>query len=206
MRFSGLNRRRQPGPGDLPPQWLVVGLGNPGPEYANTRHNVGFRVIDLLGQRHRIEVRSRERQSLGGYGKIGEESVALVKPQTYMNVSGRAVVSYSRAFAFKPESILVVYDDMDLPIGRLRIRPQGSAGGHNGIKSIIAELGSDAFPRVRIGVGRPRGGDAIGHVLSKFTGPEVGEIRDAIERAADAVECILSDGLETAMNRFNPSG
>jgi PTH1 family peptidyl-tRNA hydrolase len=193
--------RRQPA---VPPRYLIVGLGNPGAAYQNTRHNVGFRVIDELAQRHRIDVRSMQKRALVGYGVIQDTGVVLAKPQTYMNLSGEAVAPLLRMLELRPEDVIVVYDDMDLPTGRLRLRPDGSAGGHNGMKSLIQHLRSDSFPRLRIGVGRPGESAAvIDHVLSKFNRDELDAIREAIPRAADAVEAILSDGLDAAMNRFN---
>lgn len=182
---------------------LVVGLGNPGPEYANTRHNVGFMVVDLLSQRHRIPIKGLQRGARVGEGEIGAEPVALVKPLTYMNESGRAVAPLANRHSLPPDRILVVYDDADLPLGKIRVRAQGSAGGHGGLKSIIAALGSSDFPRVRIGIGRSGPGDLVGHVLSGFRSAEREPIQRAIERAADAVECFLSEGIEAAMNRFN---
>jgi PTH1 family peptidyl-tRNA hydrolase len=193
--------RRQPA---VPPRYLIVGLGNPGAAYQNTRHNVGFRVIDELAQRHRIDVRSMQKRALVGYGVIRDTGVVLAKPQTFMNLSGEAVAPLLRMLELRPEDVIVVYDDMDLPTGRLRLRPDGSAGGHNGMKSLIQHLRSDRFPRLRIGVGRPGESAAvIDHVLSKFNRDELDAVREAIPRSADAVEAILSDGLDAAMNRFN---
>ncbi len=194
--------RRQPA---VPPRYLVVGLGNPGPEYANTRHNVGFKVIDRLGERHRIDVRQGERRSLVGYGKIGDDGVALAKPITFMNLCGESIGPLMRQLGITPAEVIVVYDDMDLPVGRLRLRPGGSAGGHNGIKSLIQHLQTEEFPRVKIGVGRPGGPGAVDHVLGKFSRNELEPIREATERAADAVESIIAEGLDRAMNRFNVS-
>ena len=193
--------RRQPA---VPPRYLIVGLGNPGAEYASTRHNVGFRVIDRLAERHRIDAKKSERRSLVGYGEIRGTGVVLAKPQTFMNLCGESVEPLMRMLALRPQDVLVVYDEMDLPVGRLRIRLEGSAGGHNGIKSLIHHLRTDAFPRVRIGVGRP-GADAgaISHVLSKFNRDEIGPIQEAVERAADAVEVFIEERPEAAMNRFN---
>ena len=193
--------RRQPA---VPPRYLVVGLGNPGAAYQNTRHNVGFRVIDELAQRHRIDVRSVQKRALVGYGVLEGTGVVLAKPQTFMNLSGEAVEPLMRMLELRPEDVIVVYDDMDLPTGRLRLRPDGSAGGHNGMKSLIQHLRSEGFPRLRLGVGRPGESAAvIDHVLSKFNREELDAIREAIPRAADAVEAILAEGLEAAMSRFN---
>jgi PTH1 family peptidyl-tRNA hydrolase len=197
MRFFS---RKQP---EVPPRYLVVGLGNPGAEYQNTRHNVGFRVIDRLAERHRMDVKKFERRALVGYGAIEETAVALAKPQTYMNLSGESVAPLLRQLQLTPEDLIVVYDEMDLPVGRIRLRKQGSAGGHNGVKSLIQHLQTDAFARIRIGVGRPKGDPSIDHVLGKFGRNEIEPIRDAIDRTADAVEAILAEGLDAAMNRFN---
>ncbi|MFN3651352.1 MAG: aminoacyl-tRNA hydrolase [Armatimonadota bacterium] len=187
---------------------LIVGLGNPGAQYHNTRHNIGFRVVDLLAERHRIDTRKVERQANFGRGAIGETVVALAKPLTYMNLSGESVAPLARLLQLRPEEIIVVVDDMDLPPGRIRIRPSGSAGGHNGLKSLIQHLGTTEFPRVRVGVGRPSGpkGGTVDHVLGKFTREELEPVQDSIRAAADAVEAIVTDGLQAAMNRFNPAG
>jgi PTH1 family peptidyl-tRNA hydrolase len=184
-------------------RYLIVGLGNPGPEYANTRHNVGFMVVDVLSRRHRIPVKSTQHGARVGEGEIAGEPVALVKPLTYMNISGRAVAPLANQHSLPPTHVLVIYDDADLPLGKLRVRAHGSAGGHGGLKSIIAALGSSEFPRVRIGIGRTSGGDLVEHVLRSFRPDEREAIQYAIERAADVIECILTDGIEAAMNRFN---
>lgn len=194
------------------PEWLVVGLGNPGAEYAGTRHNLGFRVVELLAQRHGVRLNRKlpgcppgiARAVAAGAGSIEEAAVVLAQPQTYMNLSGRAVAPLARFLGRSPERVLVVYDDMDLPPGRIRVRSGGGAGGHNGIRSLIGSLQTQEFPRVRIGVGRPAPGEAIDHVLSGFSQEERPVIDQAIPAAADAVETILRDGLEAAMNRYNP--
>jgi PTH1 family peptidyl-tRNA hydrolase len=182
---------------------LIVGLGNPGPEYANTRHNVGFMVVDELSRRHRIPVKTLKHSARTGEGEIHGEPAALAKPLTYMNVSGQAVGPLLRRHSLPPAHLIVVYDDADLPLGKLRLRARGSAGGHGGLKSIIGTLGTDEFPRVRIGIGRSGRGDMVGHVLGGFRREEREAIEHAIQRAADAVEAILIDGIEPAMNRFN---
>jgi peptidyl-tRNA hydrolase, PTH1 family len=194
--------RRQP---QLPPRWLIIGLGNPGAEYAGTRHNVGFRVVDLLAERHRIDTRRTEKRAFVGYGEIAGEPVVLAKPITYMNLSGESAAPLMRMLELTPADVIVVYDEMDLPTGRIRVRPSGSAGGHNGIKSLIQHLQTEEFPRVRIGVGRPaqQQGRNIDHVLGKFQRDELEPIQQAIERATDAVETIIADGVLAAMNRFN---
>jgi peptidyl-tRNA hydrolase, PTH1 family len=200
MRFSF--RRRPP----EPVRHLIVGLGNPGPEYRSTRHNVGFRVLDLLGERHRIRIQQFERRALVGYGSIDQVRVGLVQPQTYMNLSGESVAPLLRQHNLQPADLIVVVDEVNLPVGRVRVRPEGSAGGHNGLKSLIQHLRTDAFPRVRLGVGGPpQGGDLVQHVLSGFGRDDQEPLARGLDEAADAVECILAEGLEAAMNRFNPA-
>jgi PTH1 family peptidyl-tRNA hydrolase len=182
---------------------LIVGLGNPGTEYAGTRHNVGFEVIDELAKRHHLAVTKRSFRSLVGEGQIGGQRTLLAKPQTYMNVSGEAVAAIARFYKIAPADIIVLLDDVALPPGRLRLRYKGSAGGHNGLDNILTLLHTQEVPRIRLGVGAARPGDMRNYVLSRFRGEEIETIRQAIERAADAVECALAEGFETAMNRFN---
>ncbi len=199
MRLSFLNRQPKE-----PPQYLVVGLGNPGAQYRNTRHNVGFDCLQRLAEKHKIDVSRSERRSKVGYGRIGDVAVALAMPQTFMNLSGESIAPLMKSMGLKPADVIVVVDEMDLPTGRLRVRKSGSAGGHNGLKSLIQHLGTDEFPRIRIGVGRPPEGATIDHVLGKFERDEIEPIREALARAVEAVECATSDGVEAAMNRFNP--
>ena len=185
---------------------LVVGLGNPGLKYEGTRHNCGFMTIACLGQRWQVN-RKDNRRFQGRYGEgVGPAGkLRLLEPTTYMNLSGQSVRAAADWFKLEPAEILVVYDDMDLPFGRLRLRLSGSAGGHNGMKSIIQHLGTQDFPRLRIGVGAPSGDrDVIGHVLGGFTPQEKRYLQEAIETAADAVETCLKKDVQTAMNRFNP--
>jgi peptidyl-tRNA hydrolase, PTH1 family len=181
---------------------LIVGLGNPGRQYSATRHNVGFRLIDELAKRHRIHVKRRMGRALVGEGRIGDEDVLLVKPLTFMNLSGESVSHLARRYRVQPEDVIVAYDDMNLPTGKLRVRARGSSGGHNGMKSLIYCLRTEEFPRVRVGIGSVEG-QAIEHGLSKFTRAELELISPAISTGADAVEAILADGIEPAMNRFN---
>lgn len=188
-----------------PPRHLIVGLGNPGAEYNHTRHNVGFRAIDLLAERHKIDTRKTEKRAFVGYGKIGDVPVVLAKPITFMNLSGESVAPLLRMLELTPADLIVLFDDMDLPVGRIRVRPDGSAGGHNGIKSLIHFLRTQEFPRVKIGVGRPGGGPTIDHVLGKFGRTELDPIQTAIARAVDAAECMVAEGTVSAMNRFNPT-
>jgi PTH1 family peptidyl-tRNA hydrolase len=182
---------------------LVVGLGNPGKEYQETRHNVGFRVIDLLAARHAIDLRKHRHQSVYGEGRIEGAGVLLAKPLTYMNLSGVAVAALARYHGIIPAGVLVVCDDVNLPLGRLRLRTRGSAGGHNGLKSIIGSLGTSEFPRLRIGVGAPDGQPMVNHVLGPFNRREREIIDAALATAADAVELYLREGIEAAMNRYN---
>ena len=185
---------------------LIVGLGNPGPQYANTRHNCGFMVVDQLAERWGIPL-ALEKQFQGSYGEgfaLGGKR-RLLKPATYMNRSGEAVRAVLDWYKLDPRSVLVVYDDADLPLGRLRLRGSGSAGGHNGMKSVIQHLGSEAFPRLRLGVGRPKGNqDMVGHVLGRFEPTEQAVLERVLRAAVEAVECCLQEGLRAAMNRFNP--
>jgi peptidyl-tRNA hydrolase, PTH1 family len=187
--------------------FLIVGLGNPGQEYARTRHNVGFEVADELAGRHGMAFRrGRGRApSQMASGSVRGQSVALMKPLTYMNESGVAVRAAADFYKVAPSQLVVVYDDMDLPLGRIRIREAGSHGGHNGIRSIIAHMRTDAVPRIRIGIGRPagEGRGATGHVLGGFRAEERPIVAAAIQDAADAVEQILTEGPIAAMNRFN---
>ena len=182
---------------------LIVGLGNPGDRYASTRHNIGFMALDRIAQAYGIAVGKKGFQSLHGSGKVGECKVILVKPQTFMNRSGEAVGEVAAYFRISPCDILVIYDDVDLPFGRLRIRPNGGSGGQRGMASIISTLGTDEFPRVRVGIGRPEGGDVSGYVLSAFNGDERKVLDTVVERVADAVETFCVSGVIEAMDRFN---
>ena len=188
-----------------PVEWLVVGLGNPGPKYDWTRHNMGFLVIDELAQREKIPVQKLKFKALTNTAVIGDQSVLLMKPTTYMNLSGGAVGEAARFYKIPPERILVISDDVALPQGKLRIRRSGSAGGHNGLKDIIAHLGGDGFPRIKVGVGgKPHpDSDMADWVLGKFTGQDKKVMEEAIKRAADAVETLLKSGVDQAMSRYN---
>ena len=185
--------------------YIIAGLGNPGRQYAHTRHNVGFDAIDVLAEKYNIKVENAKGRALTGSGRIEGQSVLLVKPLTYMNLSGESIRAPADYYKVDPEDILVVYDDISLAPGQLRIRAKGSAGGHNGIKSIIAHLGTQEFPRVRVGVGeKPHPDyDMADWVLSKFAGEDLKPITEAIRKAADAVECLIQEGPDKAMNRFN---
>ena len=186
-------------------EWLVVGLGNPGDKYENTRHNVGFLTVDELAERARVPVQRLKHRALTNTVELGGARVLLMKPVPYMNLSGEAVGEAARFYKIPPERVLVISDDVSLPIGKLRIRKGGSAGGHNGLKSIIQHLGTDQFPRVRVGVGqKPHPDyDLADWVLGKFQGEDKKVMDEAVKRAADAVECILKEGADRAMNRFN---
>ena len=185
-----------------PPEWLIVGLGNPGAEYNGTRHNVGFEVIDLLAERNRIKLDRSKHMARFGVGKVGESTIALIKPLTYMNLSGRAVAPIAREFGVKPDHILVIADDLALRLGRLRLKPGGGAGGHNGHKSLIHSLGTEEYPRLKVGIGAAAG-QTIDFVLGKFEREERDAILLAIQSASDGVETIVNLGLEAGMNQLN---
>lgn len=185
--------------------FLIAGLGNPGRQYEKTRHNMGFDTIDELIERHRIPQGGIAHKAMYGKGMIAGEKVLAVKPLTYMNLSGEAIREYVNYYKMDPETeLIVIYDDIDLEPGQIRIRKKGSAGGHNGIKSIIAQIGTQNFYRIKVGVGaKPKGWDLADYVLGRFS-PEERELVDkAICDAADAVEMILKDGIEAAMNHYN---
>ena len=187
--------------------WLVVGLGNPGREYEKTRHNCGFRALDLLAAEMGCKVDKLKFQGLYGQAAYHGSKLLLLKPQTFMNLSGRSVLQISAYFRIPPERIIVLFDDISLEPGRLRVRADGSAGGHNGIKSIIAELGSQDFPRVKIGVGanaHPEQ-DLADWVLSGFPPAEETAVVSALRRAAEAALCIIDHGVPEAANRYNGS-
>ena len=185
--------------------WLIVGLGNPGKDYTRTRHNCGFRALDILADKLGCKVDKGKFQGLYGQCNYQGKKLLLLKPQTYMNLSGKSVLQLSAYFQVPPQRIIVMFDDISLVPGRLRIRPDGSAGGHNGIKSIIQELGSQNFPRVKIGVGaKPNPEyDLADWVLSTFSAAEEKALGPALERAADAALCIIDKGVPEAANRFN---
>ena len=186
------------------PTRLIIGLGNPGKDYDGTRHNIGFAVVDAFARRHGIAVTKRDYQALNGDGRIGETRVYLMKPQTFMNLSGQSVAAFLRMKPLETADIMVVTDDISLPLGRLRLRAEGSAGGHNGLKSLIAHLHGQAFPRLRFGVGAPRNPAVqIDFVLGRFGKSEQAEVDDGIERAVAALELWLSEGIQPAMNQFN---
>lgn len=186
-------------------EWLVVGLGNPGDKYENTRHNVGFLAIDHIAEEQRVPVQKLKYRALTNTVELGGAKVLLMKPVTYMNLSGEAVRPAADFYKIPPEHIIVISDDTALDVGKLRIRKSGSAGGHNGLKSIIQHLGTDQFPRIRVGVGKKPHPDydLADWVLGKFQGEDRKAIAAAVERCADAVECYIKEGPDRAMNKFN---
>ena len=185
--------------------WLVVFLGNPGLKYEGTRHNAGFMTADALAQKKNLSIDRSRFRALTATCRLGDAQVLLMKPQTYMNLSGEAVGQAARFYRIPPDHILVVSDDITLPIGAVRIRTKGSAGGHNGLKNIISVLGTDEFPRIRLGVGEPphKDYDTVDWVLSVFRNQDAVEMHDAAEKAADAVECFIAQGPEKAMNLYS---
>jgi PTH1 family peptidyl-tRNA hydrolase len=183
---------------------LVIGLGNPGKKYERTRHNVGFLVVDHIASQNEVRVRNKRGNALVGEWSSRGEKVVLAKPQLYMNRSGESVKALIREFNAGPEDIVLVYDDIDLPFGRIRIRSKGSAGGHRGVASVIDSLAGAQFNRVRVGIGRPpQGMDPVDYVLEPFLAQEVADLDDVISRAAQAVTCLLHDGSQKAMAQFN---
>lgn len=184
---------------------VIVGLGNPGREYAQTKHNVGFMLVDALAEKMGITDWQSKFDALIAEGRMGTEKILLVKPQTYMNESGRAVGPLMNWYKLMPEQLIVAHDDMDIPAGTIRIRKKGSAGGHNGIKSVLAHMGDENFSRVRIGIGRPLPGwTVINHVLAPFQEEDVPKIKEAIQYLLPAVECIVTEDTDKAMNLYNP--
>jgi len=183
---------------------IIVGLGNPGREYANNRHNAGFMVVDRLASQHNLKFSRMMNKAIVALGEIAGHKVLLVKPQTFMNLSGESVGPIAKYYKADLSDVLVIYDELDLPLGQLRMRPKGSAGGHNGMKSIIAWLGSDAFPRLRVGIGRPPGRlNPRDYVLEDFTSSELAVLTPALERAVVGVQRWLSEGPDSAMNFVN---
>ncbi len=186
-------------------EFLIVGLGNPGEEYENTPHNLGFMVVDRLAGSHAIRMTRKENFSRVGVGAIAGKRIALAKPQTFMNLSGGAVQGLAERYGVTPDRVVVVYDELALPWQELRIKPKGSDAGHNGMKSVIGSLGTSAFPRVRLGInppGRPVG-DGAKFVLAPFKRGQKKEVEEAVERAAAAVESIIAEGVEKSMTVFN---
>ena len=185
---------------------VIVGLGNPGLKYAGTRHNTGFSVLTEISDRYDIPVNKRQCKALVGHGFIAGEKVVLAMPQTYMNLSGEAVSGLVSFYKCTEKDVIVIYDDVSLDVGKIRVRPKGSAGGHNGIKDIIEKLGTDTFDRVKVGVGqKPPEYDLADYVLGHFAKEDLPVMRDAAGRAADAVETLIKEGCDSAMNKYNGS-
>lgn len=183
---------------------VIAGLGNPGRKYENTRHNAGFLAVDMLSGKYGIRVDRLKHQALTGDGTINGERVLLVKPQTFMNLSGESIRDIMHWYKVPTKNLIVIYDDVDLPAGTLRIRASGSSGTHNGMKSVIYQLQSDEFPRIRIGIGKaPEGWELADYVLGRFGADEAAAAARCIERAAEAAAIMVSEGVEAAMNRFN---
>lgn len=184
--------------------YIIAGLGNPGPKYENTRHNVGFEAVDVLADKLGIEIRERKHRAFCGKGIFQGEKVLILKPQTFMNLSGESIRDAADFYKAEPAHIIVVYDDVSLDAGQLRIRAKGSAGGHNGMKSIIAHLGSQEFPRVKIGVGqKPDQMDLADYVLGRFSKGDREVMYDAVNDAAEGIKMIIAQGLDAAMNCYN---
>ncbi len=184
--------------------YIIAGLGNPTREYEKTRHNVGFEVIDVLADMLGTTVEEKKFKGCYGRGIIGGEKVLLLKPQTFMNLSGESIRAASDFYKVDPEHIIIIYDDISLYVGQLRIRKKGSAGGHNGIKNLIAHLGTQEFPRIKVGVGdKPKKMDLADYVLSRFSKEDRAAMEDAFKEAAKAVEVMITEGMDIAMNQFN---
>ncbi|MBX5483445.1 MAG: aminoacyl-tRNA hydrolase [Myxococcaceae bacterium] len=186
---------------------LLAGLGNPGPDYERHRHNIGFRVLEEVARRARIDLGQEKFNARIGQGAIAGEKVLLLQPQTYMNLSGQAVAGAARFYKVPPSDILVIHDELDLPFGRLQLKNGGGHGGHNGLRSVTEQLGTDGYARLRFGIDKPQGPNAkervVGYVLSGFHKEEEQQLPELVARAADAVECWVREGMAAAMNRFN---
>lgn len=183
--------------------YIIAGLGNPGKRYENTRHNIGFIALDLLAERNDIKINKIKHKALVGEGRISGQKVLLVKPQTFMNLSGQSLREVMDYYREEPEHLVVIYDDIDIPTGTIRIRKKGSAGTHNGMRSIVGDLKSDQFPRIRIGMGSSQKGDLRNFVIGGFSKEEKEPLEEAIRRAVLAAECIVEKGIDKAMNEYN---
>lgn len=205
--FAQIEQKRTAAPA-TPPEWLVVGLGNPGKKYENTRHNTGFLVMDTLCREHGVSCDRSRFRALTGEAVLGGKRVLLLKPQTFMNLSGEAVREAAAFYKIPPERVLVIFDDISLPVGTLRIRAKGSAGGQNGVKNIIAQLGSEQFPRIKVGIGgKPHPDyDLADWVLSSFRPEEQESMQDAAKRAAAAVSELIEHGVPSAVQKYNGKG
>ena len=184
--------------------YLIIGLGNPEEEYSKTRHNMGFNTINKLAQKYNIKITKTKYEGLYETGEIEGQKVILIKPQTYMNLSGNCVKQFVDFYKVEKENVLVIYDDMDIEPGTIKIRKKGSAGGHNGMKSIVQVLGTEEFPRIRIGIGRPEhNGDEINYVIGAIPKEEIPKLKEGTEKAKEAIIEILKNGIDKAMNKFN---
>ena len=203
--FAKLEQEQKNKPAAQPIDWLVVGLGNPGKKYENNRHNTGFRVMDALCSKHSVRCDRSKFHALTGEAVLGGHRCLLMKPQTFMNASGDAVAEAADFYKIPPEHVLVIFDDISLPVGALRIRPKGSAGGQNGVKSIITMMGSEQFPRIKVGVGaKPHPDyDLADWVLSNVTEEELPAMNDAVERAVLAVSELIANGVPAATQKYN---
>lgn len=181
--------------------YIIVGLGNPGKEYEKTRHNTGFMVVDEIAKYMGIEVNKKKFKAEIGEGIINGEKVILAKPQTFMNNSGESIIELVKFYKINLDKLIIIYDDIDLDVGRIRIRKSGSAGTHNGMRSIVDYLDSTAFPRIRVGIGKNQVGDLVNHVLGRFQGDELQTMNESIVKASEAVKIIVSEGIEIAMNK-----
>ena len=184
--------------------YLIIGLGNPEPEYSRTRHNMGFDTINKVANKYKIEMPREKFEGIYGNGVINNEKVILLKPQTYMNLSGKSIKQFINFYKIPTENILVIYDDMDIDIGKIKIRKQGSAGSHNGMKSIVNELKTTMFSRIRIGIGKPKEDyEKINYVIGKIENEEYKQLEEGIDRAVEAVGEFIENGIDIAMNKYN---
>ncbi len=183
--------------------YIIVGLGNPGRKYENTRHNMGFIAVDLLAEKYGIKIDKIKFKALVGEGRIAGQKVLLVKPQTFMNLSGQSVVEVMNFYKEEIENLIVIYDDIDIPTGSIRLRKKGSAGTHNGMRNIVYLLGEDGFPRIRVGIGSEKKVELINYVIGGVSKGEKELLEDALTRAADAAACIVEKGIDKAMNEYN---
>jgi PTH1 family peptidyl-tRNA hydrolase len=181
----------------------IVGLGNPGEKYEHTRHNVGFDVISIIAAKLNAPIKKLKFQGVIGETQLGGDKLVLIKPQTFMNLSGNSIYEIVRFYKIEPDHVIVIYDDLDLPVGTVRIRKQGGTGGHNGMKSIIYQLQTEEFPRIRIGIDKPEGDEVIDYVLHDFLKSEQEPIFEALQKAALAVECMIRENVDMAMNKYN---
>jgi PTH1 family peptidyl-tRNA hydrolase len=208
-KIAELFKKRDTGGGssNLKAEYYIIGLGNPGRQYAHTRHNAGFDVVEILAERHGIRLGVNRFKAICGGGEIAGKKATLVTPGTFMNESGQSVKDLVDFYKVPPEKLIVVYDDIDLELSRVRVRAKGSAGTHNGMRSIIYQIGTEDFPRVRVGIGRPKySGDLKNHVLTTYTEDEYKTAYDAYVKAADAVEKLIKDGVEAAQAAYNGKG